>query len=597
MRFGVLGSLEVFDGDHPVVVERPRRRAALAFLLLHANRPVTTEQLVDALWEADPPHSARGQVHTAVSELRKVLGPGEGGPLTSRNGNYRLSVADCALDLATFRTRVGEARRLAGSGDARGAARSVRRGLDLWRGAALVDITAPFAAPVRAQLEEQRFAAHELLADIELGAGRHRELVPGLTALLTDHPVREGIAERLMVALYRSGRQTDALAVARSLRALLVEEFGLDPGRSLVELEQAVLRGDPALAAPGGPVVRVSGCSPVAAGAHRDRGTRAVGPRPAPAGPAGRSWSDRWGQVPRPAQLPPPTGGFVGQEEELSGLDAVADGPSGDPGVVLVTGPAGVGKTALAVRWAHRRSPTFPDGQLFVDLRGCSDSEAEQPEHVLERFLIALGVPAPQIPSSLGAREGLYRSCLAGRRVLVVLDNARDYRQIRPLLPGAPGCLTVVTSRGMLGTLVVELGATAIRVDSLCPERAVEVIGRVVGPEVVAAEPGAALELARLCGGLPLALRIAAARALEDRMPLGDLVVELAAEDGRLDGLEFPGDESSAVGRALDHTDLDALQALKGLGSYHGRLTVSAGSRFTALRRNEVRSYLRSTGV
>ncbi|MEV5600774.1 BTAD domain-containing putative transcriptional regulator [Streptomyces sp. NPDC052299] len=570
MRYGILGSLEVSDGDRPVGVDRPRRRAVLAFLLLHANRSVTTEQLVDALWEQDPPASARGQVHTAVSELRRILGASGDAPLTSHHGTYRLTVAARALDADEFASRLDEAGRLAGAGESGEAARTVRDGLGLWRGAALADITAPFAGPARMRLEEQRFAAHELLADIELGRGRHRELVPELTAVLAIHPAREGIAERLMLALYRSGRQTDALAVARSVRALLVDEFGLDPGRSLVELEQAVLRGDPALVAPGGGsdvagAGRAGGpavlTGPGAGGGPEPAPSAApspAAPSAAPGGPAtpavGLSWSDLWGKAPRPAQLPPYTAGFIGRDEQLAALDAVREQEFGVPRVALVTGPAGVGKTALVVRWAHQRAEEFPDGQLFVDLRGYAEGDCEEPGTVLERFLIALGVPAPQIPASTAAREDLYRSCLAGRRVLVVLDNARDYRRIRPLLPGSAGCLTLVTSRNMLGTLLVESGAAAVRVDSLRPERAVEVLGRVVGPGRIAAEPDAARELARLCGELPLALRIAAARLLEGGMLLAELVAELATDSDRLGALELPGDDSSAVGRALDHT-------------------------------------------
>ncbi|MEV8100274.1 BTAD domain-containing putative transcriptional regulator [Kitasatospora sp. NPDC085879] len=561
MRYGILGALEVFDGDRRVGVDRPRRRAVLAFLLLHANRSVTTEQLVNALWEADPPHSARGQVHTAVSELRRVLGPDKGRPLASHHGIYRLSVTDSALDLAEFRHRVGQARRLAGSGDLREAAHTVRRSLEAWRGPALADITAPFADPVRAQLEEQRFAAHELLAELELGAGRHRELVPELTALLADHPTREGIAERLMLALYRSGRQIDALAVARSLRVLLVEEFGLDPGRSLIELEQAVLRADPSLAPPNGPA-----CGPRVQQPDGRTGPRASGPaacdhgrtmphaaprNPVPA-PGGPSRPGHWVQAPRPAQLPPHTAGFIGRGEQLAALDAVAGHAFNASRIALVSGPAGSGKTALAVRWAHRRTDSFPDGQLFADLRGGADDG--QPAQVLKRFLIALGMPARQVPTSTGAREDLYRSCLAGRRVLVVLDNAHDYRQIRPLLPGAPSCLTVVTSRRMLSALFVECGATAIRVDALCSGQAVEALSRIVGPELVASHPRAARELARLCGGLPLALRIAGARLLVDQMSLDELVEELAAGDGQSVDLERLGDGSGVPGREAAHT-------------------------------------------
>ncbi|MFF2043685.1 BTAD domain-containing putative transcriptional regulator [Kitasatospora sp. NPDC058170] len=248
----------MFDRDTVVPIERPRRRAVLTFLLLNANHQVCIEQLVDALWGERPPRSARGQVHTAVSALRKLLpgaaapaGPGEDtGPIASLAGGYRLSVGRHDLDTVDFCREVAEARRLTGLGEHAQAVRHLRNGLGLWRGGALTGIDAPFAEPVRAHLEEERFAAYELLADIELGAGRHQELVPELTALVDRYPDRERLVERLVLALYRSGRQTDALAAARRLRALLADEFGLDPGPALVELESAVLRGDPDLQSP-----------------------------------------------------------------------------------------------------------------------------------------------------------------------------------------------------------------------------------------------------------------------------------------------------------------------------------------------------------
>ncbi|MFI9328322.1 BTAD domain-containing putative transcriptional regulator [Kitasatospora sp. NPDC052868] len=244
----------MFDRDTVVPIERPRRRAVLTFLLLNANHQVCIEQLVDALWGERPPRSARGQVHTAVSALRKLLpgavAPAGTGAITSLAGGYRLSVGRHDLDTVDFCREVAQARRLTGLGEHAQAVRHLRNGLGLWRGGALTGIDAPFAEPVRAHLEEERFAAYELLADIELGAGRHQELVPELTALVDRYPERERLVERLVLALYRSGRQTDALAVARRLRALLADEFGLDPGPALVELENAVLRGDPDLQSP-----------------------------------------------------------------------------------------------------------------------------------------------------------------------------------------------------------------------------------------------------------------------------------------------------------------------------------------------------------
>jgi len=258
MRYTVLGPLEVFDRGTRVSIERPRRRAVLTFLLLNANRQVCIEQLVDGLWGERPPRSARGQVHTAVSALRKLLagadaGGGSGddtGPLASLAGGYRLSVGQHDLDTTDFGREVAKARQLTALGEHTQAVQHLRTGLGLWRGVPLAGIDAPFVESFRAHLEEERFASYELLADIELGAGRHQELVPELTVLVDRYPTRERLVERLVLALYRSGRQTDALAVTRRLRALLAAEFGLDPGPALVDLESAVLRGDPALLSP-----------------------------------------------------------------------------------------------------------------------------------------------------------------------------------------------------------------------------------------------------------------------------------------------------------------------------------------------------------
>ncbi|GAA2152566.1 BTAD domain-containing putative transcriptional regulator [Kitasatospora kazusensis] len=535
MNYAILGPLEVRSQGRPVEVARPRRRAVLAFLLLHADRRVSIEQLVDALWSEEPPRTARAQVHTAVSTLRAGLPEDLAGQLSSEGAGYRLHVPEGALDSAEFRSRLARARGLAGRHQSVEAVRVLREGLGLWRGPALTGVDAPFAGPAGAQLEEERFAAHELLADLEMRAGRHQELVPELTALSNQYPARESIAERLSLALYRSGRQADALAVVSALRKHLAKEYGLDLGRRIVELEGAVLRGDPVLQpAP----------EPAAAPAPR-------APAPAPqASP--RTGSD----LPLPAQLPRPPAGFVGRAAELDELSRLLDPSGGGARIAVVNGPAGVGKTALALSWAHSRLGDFPDGQLFVDLHGYDRADPEAPGRVLERFLIALGIPGYQVPADPAQREDLYRSCMADRRVLLVLDNAQDYRQVRSLLPGSATCLTLVTSRGKLGGLVAETGAASVPLGMLPLEESVEVLGRIAGTDRVAATPEAARDLARLCGGLPLALRISAVRLVEDpAVPVSGLAAELTPEEDRLAGLGLPGDDHT-VSRALDHTCL-----------------------------------------
>ncbi|WP_285733211.1 AfsR/SARP family transcriptional regulator [Kitasatospora phosalacinea] len=544
MRFRLLGALEVNRDGTSFDVPRPRLRAALAFLLLNADRPVGTERLVDALWGEHPPRTARNQVHTVVSTLRQALPPEAAELLRSDPAGYRLAVDPDSVDVRQFARGVAAARALAADGAPVEAARALRTALDLWRGEALAGIDAPFAGPVRTRLAEERFAALELLADAELAAGRHHPLVPELTALLREFPDREGIAARLATALHRSGRPADALAVLRDTRTLLADEYGLDPGRALLDAEAAVLRGEDA-----------------AGGATGSAGTVAAAPQPpAPAGPPSDPGPPSY---PRPAQLPQASHGFVGRRAELDRLSGLAagTGPAGTPGdngprTALVVGPAGIGKTAFAVRWAHCATATgaFPDGQLFVDLHGYDANECETAPRVLERFLLALGVPGHRIPEDPVLREDLYRSTVAGRRLLVVLDNAQDYEQVRPLLPGTAESFTLVTSRGRLGRLVAQTGAVPLRLGVLPPAEAVAVLAELAGPELVRAAPGAAAELADLCGGLPLALRISAVRLVEEpELPIGELAGELAPEQDRLAGLGLFGDDLTVSG-ALSHS-------------------------------------------
>ncbi|MFD5465887.1 BTAD domain-containing putative transcriptional regulator, partial [Kitasatospora sp. NPDC127059] len=569
MRYGILGPFEVrFDGV-TVTVPRPRQRAGLALLLLNANRPVGIERMVDALWGGAPPRTARAQVHTVVSTLRRALPPPAAQALTLEPVGYRLAVREEELDAARFGVALASARRLAEEGRAEEAADRLRRALALWRGEALGGIDAPFAASARARLDEERFAAHELLADLELARGRHRELVPELTALAGEFPARESIAERAAAALYRCGRQADALAVLRATRQVLAEEYGLDPGERLLELEGAILRHDLPMGPPVDPPVDLSVDLSV------DRPAEpATEPAAEPGeGPGAEPFAglpERVPALPTPAQLPQVTSGFVGRREEIDRLVELSGAGPGASRIVALTGPAGVGKTSLAVRAAQDLAAHYPDGQLFVDLHGYDREEHESPARVLERLLLALGVPGPLIPHDEALREDLYRSTVAGRRLLVVLDDARDYAHVRPLLPSSPQSFTVVTSRGKLGGLVATTGAVPLRLGVLSPTDSVEVLGRIAGRDRVAGAPDAAGELARLCGGLPLALRISAVRLAErPELPLSGLAAELTPEDGRLTALSLPDGELT-VSRVLEHTyrrlDPDAARLLRLLG-------------------------------
>ncbi|MER7846046.1 BTAD domain-containing putative transcriptional regulator [Kitasatospora sp. NPDC096077] len=538
VRYGILGPFEVrFDGA-AVTVPRPRQRAGLALLLLHANHPVSIDRMVDALWGDAPPRTARAQVHTVVSTLRRALPPPAAQALTLDPAGYRLAVRDEDLDTAEFGAALARARRLADQGRPEEAADRLRQALALWRGEALSGIDAPFAAAARARLDEARFTAYELLADLELARGRHRELVPELTALAGEFPARESIAERAAGALYRCGRQADALAVVRATRRVLAEEYGLDPGERLLELERAILRHELPVDPPADPPV--------------GRPTRADG-----AGPDLPDLPDhpeRPPAPPTPAQLPQVTSGFVGRREEIDRLAELSAAGCDTSRIVAVTGPAGVGKTSLVLRSARELAAQYPDGQIFVDLHGYDRDEHESPAGVLERLLLALGVPGPLIPHDEALREDLYRSTVAGRRLLVVLDDARDHEHVRPLLPNSPQSFTVVTSRGKLGGLVATTGAVPLRLGVLSPVDSVEVLGRIAGRDRVADAPEAAGELARLCGGLPLALRISAVRLAErPELPLSGLAAELAPEDERLTALSLP-DGDLAVSRVLEHS-------------------------------------------
>jgi DNA-binding SARP family transcriptional activator/tetratricopeptide (TPR) repeat protein len=475
-KFGVLGPLQITGRDGRWLRLRgDRQRALLAMLLFHANERVTTDRLVDALWPDVPPKSYASNLHTYVSRLRERLGAA----IDHAGHGYRLHVADTDLDLLMFRGALQRGRAAITAGDPHTAASHLRTALGQWRDRPLADLTVPALDAEVARLETERLTVFEDCVDAELAAGRHAELVGELQAAVVEHPLRERLTGQLMHALQRSGRQADALAVYRATRAVLVEETGLEPGADLRATHTTILRGD-----------------------HREH------------------WPIR--------QLPADVGAFTGRDRSVDELTALLTDEDGPP-VVLLTGEPGVGKSTLAVRVAHRLQRAFPDGQLYARLAG-----ARPVDDVLADLLRTLGVTGPGIPDDTHAKAAVLRSRLADRRVLLVLDDAADPAQVRPLLPGTPSSAVLVTSRRRLTGLV---DAHRVTVGSLTDTEARDLLATLAGDRVTA-EPDGAARIAAACGNLPLALRIAGTRlALRPHLRLSTLADRLEDERRRLDEL------------------------------------------------------------
>ncbi|WP_345433737.1 AfsR/SARP family transcriptional regulator [Actinoallomurus vinaceus] len=492
VRFTILGPVEVSAGDHDLPRATPRHRAVLAYLLLNARTVMSADRLIDAVWGQTPPDTARAQVHAAVTAIRRVLrAAGAEEVLVTRAAGYVALPAPGQLDLEEFTTLVTAAHIQAAS-DPQAAVRQIRAALRLWRGNAFADVNADYVAAARTWLEERRLTAIERLAELELSLGRHEDLIDELAAPVAAHPLRERLCGHFMLALHRAGRQVDALAAARALRANLAEQQGLDPGRAFIALERAILRDDPEVRFPGGdPPVATPVTEQTAVIASED--------------PA-KNRERRHRSVPGPCFLPYDTPDFAGRTAELDQLSRFSS-----EGVTLATidGMAGIGKTALATHAAHRLAEHYPDGQLFVDLHAHTAGQAPaDAAAALEILLRQLGVPAERIPPSLTDRAALWRAELADRRVLTVLDNAADADHVRPLLPGMTDGLMVITSRRRLTGLD---GVRTLSVDLLPARDAVDLFARIVGDRADA-EPIAVLDVLQLCGLLPLAVRIAAAR-------------------------------------------------------------------------------------
>jgi DNA-binding SARP family transcriptional activator/tetratricopeptide (TPR) repeat protein len=561
--FRLLGGVAVVVDDRPIDVGHARRRCVLAALLLDANRLVPADVLIDRVWADRAPPGVRNTLSGYLTRLRGRLPQTSDVTIEWRHGSYLLTVDPQSVDVNRFRTFVDTARRTA---DPKAAAQLLAQGLAEWRGDAFTTLHTPWLDMIRRQLHAERMAALADYNDLALRLGRHAELLGDLIALASAHPLDERLAAQLMLALYHNGRQADALYQFEEMRLRLARELGADPGPQLQRLHRQILTADiepPDIEVDRGlqqlPPYNLS--SP--GSEHLPNQGTGSGPGHAPDGDGASPASATADTVAgAPAQLPAPPVAFTGRLHALKKLDELlADVGGATVALGVISGTAGVGKTALAVHWSRQVREHFPDGQLYVDLRGFAPAEPLAPVEVLAGFLRAMGVGAQQIPTDLDRAAALYRTRLADRRMLVLLDNARSAEQVRPLLPGSPGCMVIVTSRDRLRGLVARDGARHSTIDVLETHEAHNLLSRVLGPERLATEPEATAELIRRCSALPLALLIAAAGPRIDRhRTITSLVSELADEQHRLTTLSVIGDEQSAVRSAFDlsYEKLDA---------------------------------------
>jgi DNA-binding SARP family transcriptional activator len=515
----LLGPLELSSGGQELDLGGPLQRVVLAMLALNANRIVPLESLIDAVWDTTPPTTARAQVQICVSALRKIFAAADV-PLRirTRTPGYQLEVPADQLDTEQFSELVRTARTHAEAGRTAEAVATLRTALGLWRGEALADLHSELVRRGADQLGHARLAAVMERIQLDLTLGRHEATIGELTALVEEHPLRERLYEFLMLALYRSGRQAEALEVGRRARQTLIDELGIEPGKSLQRLETSILNRTPEL----------------------DLVSNSPDSVPVIAPPANET------PLVMPRRLPASIADFTGREDHLTLIrralsgDEDQDDPFGMR-IVALSGKGGVGKSTLAIRAAHELRDVYPDGHLYADL------ESGRIHDVLDRFLRALGVDGSTVPDDVEEKADMYRSRVANLRVLVVLDGATREDEVLPLLPAGPGCAVIVTSRAPLSGLP---GAALVAIHPFDVGLSLEMLAKIIGPERMAAENGAAVELVDFCGRLPLAIRIAGARlASRPHWRLDILVARLRNTARRLDELTYHGLElRSSIG-------------------------------------------------
>ncbi|WP_327586855.1 tetratricopeptide repeat protein [Nonomuraea sp. NBC_00507] len=539
--------MEIVRAGRPVAVPATKQRIALATLLLHANQYVSVEQLIEHMWQGDTPKDARAALCTHIARLRQVLSDDHSGErlIHTRDHGYLVEVRDTDLDVIEFRDLVRRAGQTTGVGTEIGL---LHQALALWHGPALADVPSESLRRAYADpLGEERMQALERWLELCLLSGKHEQLVGELKTATTTHPLRERLWGQLMLALYRCGRQAEALQAYHTIDSLLREELGVDPGDELRHLHQSILLADPALILPEhtppspGPL---SVTSPEAKISTAD------------ASPAEPAW------LPHPAELPADIPTFTGRVPEVERLRRTLTSLGQAP-VVTISGVGGVGKSALATHIAHRVSEHFPDGQLYINLHGATpDAKPLDPHEALARFLRSLGVADSAIPSEPDEAAVRFRSLIGGKRMIIVLDNARDVAQVRPLLPGSGSSAVLITSRRMLTSLD---GASHEQLDVLSESEARTLLGSLIGNDRERAESRAATRVIELCEGLPLAIRIAAARLVaRPEWPIQNFADRLALEHHRLAELQI---DDRAVRATFYVSYQDLLDGPDGVGA------------------------------